>query len=128
MANIKKDSLNKDRIVPVTKTDLLTLYATMLKLIGRPAIEYLQPDNVDGDYTLPAEPTDEHAQAYFCIEPVRSFTIPEGATALPGIYFVPAYSFEGIDRVDPDGSTLYQAVYREGAWTVLPVVATPNDN
>ena len=123
MANIKKD-----RIVPVTKTDLLTLYATMLKLIGRPAIEYLQPDNVNGDYTLPAEPTDENAQAFFCTEPVRSFTIPEGVTTTAGAYFVPAYSFEGIDGVDPDGSTLYQAVYREGAWTVCPVVATPNGN
>lgn len=108
--------INNDRIVPVTKTDLLTLYYTMFKMLSeqRDDLHKLEAINAEGDFEVPKSGTG----LYFCDEPVRKFIVPEGVTTF-SVIFIPAYSFEGIDGVDPNGASLYQAAYTNGTWQVV---------
>lgn len=109
--------INKDRIVPVTKTDLLYLYATMLFI----ANDQRQVKGVDatgvGVFDLNAPEGDE---ALFCSEPVKSMNVNITSSKTVNIYFVPATDFEGVtingkpadvsassDEVIANGTVLY---------------------
>lgn len=101
--------INKDRIVPITKTDLLTLYATILALGGTTAT-ILKADDVEGNFTLPTE-----AGTYIAAEPVKKFA----GTAAGTVYFVPAYGCE-VEDVDDEATDLYK-IDSNGATAISPI-------
>lgn len=116
--------LNVNRIVPVTFTDLITLYAVILKQSNATL-------NIEGVTGGPAVfDIDELAAPTLLNEPAHTINV---ATWSNGgeLYFVPAYDYETITvdgaavtingLVDPDGCTLYKATYADGAITVNAV-------
>lgn len=113
--------INKDRIVPVTGIDLISLYGLIIKITGNlPGdLQTVETDSVDGTFTI--KNSDLISEPYrICSEPVKSFAITD-ADDLPSefnIYFVPAYDYTGFtadgtaltvmgDEVEADGKTLY---------------------
>lgn len=100
--------INKDRIVPVTKTDLLTLYFTVLRLTADVGIpQALDADDADGNFTLP----DTAGATFIASEPVKTFSGVLGENTI--VYFIPAYGCT-IEGVDEESADLY--VYNaEGA-------------
>ena len=108
--------INQDRIVPITRVDLLTLYGNIMKLAGTTvaAVEASAP----GVFVVSSGSGNKIAN-----EPVKSLEITAGTSAT--IYFVPALNYEGFtiagtkvtttgDDVDPDGATLYTATLSGG--------------
>ena len=124
--------INNDRIVPVQKIDLLSLLGTVMTLAS---ISYsiLQTSDVEGDFSVTGSGS---AGTFLCNQPVKSLDFPSGVTGAT-VYFVPAYSFEGItvagaaatfngsyldnDDVQPDGVTLYKAVLSSGSVALTAV-------
>lgn len=116
--------INTNRIVPVVKTDLLTLYGTILK-IANVSVTALAATDTDGNF----EQSTNNATV-ICTEPVKSFNFT--STAVGGkVYFVPANNFEGFKNgttpiyingtVDADGATLYTATFSSGVITYAKV-------
>lgn len=116
--------INSDRIVPVTKTDLLTLLGTVLK-IASVSVTALNASNPEGDF----EQTTNSATV-ICSEPVKSFNFGSSVTA-GTVYFIPAYDYKGFTKtgatltvtgtVDADGATLYSATLSTNALTIAKV-------
>lgn len=79
--------INKDRIVPVTKTDLLSFFAATVNATAQTPINILQV--TDGEVTLP----DGASGAYLAAEPLK--TLPEIGAGV-SLIFVPAYDFETV--------------------------------
>ena len=115
--------INTDRIVPVTTTDLLSLYSVILmQASANSAMTALQADDVDGDFTVASTGIKLAAQ------PVKSVNFTANAGTL---YFVAAYAYEGFKvngaavtptgTVVADGHTLYKAVLSSGAVTITQV-------
>lgn len=113
--------INLNRIVPVTATDLLTLYGTIMKLAGTTvtAVEASDP----GVFVVSSG-----SGNLLAAEPVKSFDFATGITSAV-LYFVAAYDFEGFkvagsavtttgDTVKADGCTLYTATLSSGAVTI----------
>lgn len=109
--------INSERIVPVTATDLLTLYGTILKAANVSPTK-LTTTTADGAFTIASA-----SGTYIANEPVKSLEITAGTSAT--IYFVAAYDYKGFTiaggevttsgaDVDPDGSTLYTATLSGG--------------
>ena len=64
--------INKDRIVPVTKTDLLTLYGVILKQdSNNSSLAKLASSDVEGDFAIAS------AGTYIADQPVKSVLIQE---------------------------------------------------
>lgn len=93
--------INKDRIVPVNNTDLLTLYALIIGISEDQPLNFL-PVGTDSGADFP-ESGDEDA-IYFCTEPVKVVRANMGEGEQPSwaLEFIPAYDFEGI-VVEVDG-------------------------
>lgn len=98
--------INTNRIVPVTKTDLLTLYATNISItqsiLGGNSLAILSPEDDQGNFLL----VENSRVTYFCNQPVKTLHV---ATIGPAsVYFVAAYDFEkvyvGEDDTYLDGS------------------------
>ena len=116
--------INNDRIVPITKTDLLTAYGTMLK-IASVSVTALNASDTNGDF----EQTTNSATV-ICSEPVKAFNFGSSVTAAT-VYFVPAYDYAGFTKtgatltvtgdVDADGATLYSATLSTNALTIAKV-------
>lgn len=118
--------INKDRIIPITETDLLSVFGTMLIAAAAAASgtapELLEADN-PGQFTVTAA-----AKTLLANEPVE--TLDFAATATSGtVYFVPAYNYTGFKiagtavttsgaAVDPQSHALYKAVLATGAVTI----------
>ena len=119
--------INTDRIVPVQATDLISLYAVILK----------QDSNNSGLTKLAATAPGEFVQATnsavaIAAEPVTSLDFAATATA-GTVYFVPALDFKGFSLagVATDysgtinengiGSDLYKAVLSTGTITVSKI-------
>lgn len=113
--------INNDRIVPVQKIDLLTLYGTILRLADVD-IDVLEAGTVDGAFQV-TENGD--AGSYLANQPVKTLDFGEEVTA--GVYFVAAYDYAGITvegeaatigdgsaTVKPDGVSLYYASLESG--------------
>ena len=109
--------INTDRIVAVTKTDLVTLYGTMLK-IANVSVTAINAKNNEGDFVIASASGNSIAS-----EPLRSLEITAGTSAV--IYFVPTVDFKGFtiagtavtatgDEVSADGVTLYTATLSGG--------------
>lgn len=116
--------INEDRIVPVQKTDLITLYGTIMKLAGTSvaAAEAVAP----GVFALTSGNGNLLAN-----EPVKTLDFGEAVTAAV-VYFVPSYDYEGFSvagtavetagaDVEADGSSLYTATLATGTVTIAKV-------
>lgn len=114
--------INENRIVPVTATDLITLYGTIMKLAGT-TVTAVNATTDDGRFASAVSGN------MLASEPVKGFNITSGSSCV--IYFVPAYDYDGfaIDgtavtpaegsaEVVPDGRTLYTATLSSGAITI----------
>jgi hypothetical protein len=121
--------INKDRIVPVQATDLLSLYGLILKMDSNNAtLAKLDALDVDGNFKITSG-----SAPLLCSQPAETIDIDATASSVSSatIYFVPAYDYKGftIDgsavtptgSVDADGVTLYKAVLSSGAITITKV-------
>ena len=119
--------INTDRVVPVMATDLISLYAVILK----------QDSNNSGLVKLAASAPGEFTQSTnsavaIAAEPVTKLDFAAAATA-GTVYFVPSLDFKGFSLagVDTDytgtidengiGSDLYKAVLSSGTITVSKI-------
>lgn len=121
--------INKDRIVPVQATDLITLYAVILKQdSNNSTLAKVNAKNAEGDFAITAAST-----PLLCSEPAKSIDLAAAVTAAT-IYFVPTYDFAGFSLagvaeepasgsvdIEADGNTLYKAVLSSGDITVTKV-------
>ena len=121
--------INKDRIVPITTVDLLSMYGLILMQASANAtLAAVSAKDVEGDFNITAAATPLIAN-----EPVKSVNFASGVTAAT-LYFVPAYDYEGFTlngtAVTPtvpdegilnDGRTLYKAVLATNAVTITKV-------
>lgn len=111
--------INTDRIVPITKEDLISMYGLiLLQASANSSMTALQANDVEGDFSCG---TGIHLAA----EPVMTcdFTGASGT-----LYFVPAFNYAGFTKggaavtvtgdVDADGHTLYKAVLSSGTVTI----------
>ena len=119
--------INSDRIVPVTATDLITLYGLILKqdTTNNSSLAALNALDVEGDFKITSG-----SAPLLASQPAKSIDIDATASSVTAatIYFVPAYDYKGftIDGVAitptgtvvADGSTLYKAVLATGAVTI----------
>ena len=116
--------INTDRIVPVTATDLLTLYGTVLKIanVSISAVDAAHP----GVFELTSGSGNLLAS-----EPVKSLDFGNDVSSAV-VYFIPAYDYKGFSvagtavttsgaDVDPDGRTLYTATLSGGNVTIAKV-------
>lgn len=121
--------INNDRIVPVQKIDLLSLYGTVMKLAQ---VEYdvLAANNVEGDFSVTGS---GDVGLMLANQPVKTCDFADGVSG-GVVLFVPAYDYEGFtvagaaatyaegsETVNPDGVTLYKAVLASGDVTVTAV-------
>lgn len=118
--------INTQRIVPVQKSDLLTLYATMLSISGGSAIDILEADNAIGAFTI----SDDNASG-LCNQPVKSVNFASGVSAAT-LFFVadPGYTGFAIngtatattgDDVVGDAVSLFEAELSSGTITITRV-------
>lgn len=111
--------INKDRIVPVTATDLLTLFYTINSIAANGNKYVLATTSKIGVYDFQATGL---ANSIICSEPVKKMNIGLGFQG--SIYFIPDYDFEGItyngapavfnsetDEIIADGASCYLAFY-----------------
>ncbi len=126
--------INNDRIVPVQKIDLLSLFGTVLGLIGT-SYTVLASSDVEGTFSVTGSGA---AGNLLANQPVQTLDFASGVTS-GTVYFVAAYDFAGFTvagaaatindgsvTVEPDGVTLYKAVLGSNKVTisaVTPVVA-----
>lgn len=121
--------INKDRIVPVQATDLLSLYGLILKMDSNNAtLAKLDALDVDGNFKVTSG-----SAPLLCSQPAETIDIDATASSVSSatIYFVPAYDYKGftIDgsavtptgSVDADGVTLYKAALSSGAITITKI-------
>lgn len=120
--------INEDRIVPVTKTDLITLYGVILKAAN---VDVAKLDATGtGTFEIASALTSNYV---LTDEPVKSLDIASTVTSA-SIYFVAAYDFEGFTvggasatiasgsaDVETDANTLYLAVLADGKITISKV-------
>lgn len=117
--------INNDRIVPVVKIDLISLYGLILK-VGSVSVTALDATTVDGQFTQAT-----NNATVLCSEPVKSFDFAETATA-GTVYFVPALDYAGFTTagaaattagvdVVADGVTLYSATLSSGTVTFAKI-------
>lgn len=123
--------INKDRIVPVMATDLISLYGVIL----------LQDSNNSGLAKLSADTIGEfqvktNSAKLLAAEPVKKLDFDATASSVTAgtVYFVAAYDYEGFSidgvaetpaagsvTVEADGCTLYKAVLASGDITITKV-------
>lgn len=117
--------INEERIVPVTKTDLLTLYGNTMKLAGMTVSN--QAADAPGVFVYDGAAT---AGNLIADEPVKSFDLADATSGV--VYFIPAYDYEGfkvggvaVASALPDGvvkdADLCKATLSSGAVTVAKV-------
>lgn len=121
--------INKDRIVPISKTDLLTMVGMTLNLIGT-SFDVIASKNVDGDFDVTGSGA---AGNKLVNQPAKTIDFKSGVTS-GTVYFVASYDFDGIKvagsaatiadgsaTVKNDGATLYKAVLADSAVTITAV-------
>lgn len=119
--------INKDRIVPVTAVDLITLYADMLAIAGT-TLTVANPTTDNGIFAIAAEPA---SGSLIASQPVKSLDF-EAAVSAATVYFVAGYDYKGFkvagvdvtttgDNVENDGRTLYLATLSSGAVSIAKV-------
>lgn len=116
--------INNDRIVPVIRTDLLTLIGNIMVLAGT-TVEAAEATEI-GEFSVSSA-----SGNYLANEPVRKFNFASGTSAV--VYFIADYEYDGFyiagnkvatsgTAVNADGKTLYTATLSGGnAVTVAKV-------
>ena len=121
--------INTNRIVPVTKIDLITLYGMiLLQNSSNSALAKLAATDVEGDYAVTSG-----GGLYLCDQPLQSLNFGSSVTS-GTVYFVPAFDYAGFTKtgatltvtnptggVVADGHTLYKAVLSTNALTITQV-------
>ena len=105
--------INNDRIVPVTTTDLLSLYGLILILTGINVVALAALD-VNGNFLVSANGT------YLANQPVDSLDFVDSVTAAT-VYFVPSFEYDGEGVEDADGHTLYKATLADSEVSIEKV-------
>lgn len=115
--------INNDRIVPVTATDLVSLYGVILSAAGK-TLTVANATN-PAQFEITAASTDLIAS-----EPIATCDFASGVSSA-NLYFVPAYDYTGFTvagesveatgDVVADGKTLYLAALSSGAITITQV-------
>ena len=121
--------INNDRIVPIQKTDLLSLIGTVLA-IANVSYGVIASTDIEGDFEVTGSGAAGNKLAN---QPVKSLDFKSGVTS-GTVYFVAAYDYEGFkvagaaatiadgsDTVVKDGATLYKAVLGSGEVTITAV-------
>lgn len=117
--------INSNRVVSVTRTDLISLYATMLVGDQVSSLAKVSATN-PGEFVVSSGSGNKIAD-----EPVKSFDFAEGVSSMV-VYFVPAFDYEGFKVqgtavttsgavVDPDSATLYTATLSTGTVTIAKI-------
>ena len=121
--------INNDRIVPVEKIDLLSLYGTILTLAN---VSYgvLESADVDGTFSVTGSGAAGNKLAN---QPVKTLDFVSGVTS-GTVYFTASYDYEGFKvagaaatygagsvEVKKDGYSLYKAVLADGTVTITAV-------
>lgn len=122
--------INNKRIVPVQATDLISLYAVILKqdTTNNSTLAKVDAANAEGVFAITSAST-----PLLCSEPAKSIDLAAAVTSAT-VYFVPTYDFAGFSLagvaeepaagsadIDADGATLYKAVLSSGDITVTKV-------
>ena len=121
--------INNDRIVPVTKTDFLSLIGIILKLHGT-SYAVLESSDVEGTFSVTGSGAAGNKLAN---QPVKTLDFASGVTS-GTVFFVADYGYEGITvagsaatiaggsaTVKADGITLYTAALSSGEVTITAV-------
>lgn len=124
--------INKDRIVPIQKTDLLTMVGMVLNLIGT-SYSVLASSDVEGDFTVNED------SVFLANQPVKSLDFADGVSSAT-VYFVADYAFTGFKvagetatiadgsaTVNPDGATLYSAELASDEVTITAISPVESD-
>ena len=117
--------INNDRIVPVTKTDLLTLYGNILTIAGT-SVTAVNANDASGVFEIT-----EGSGNLIASEPVTSCDFGEDVTAAV-LYFIPGYDYTGFSvngtavetagvDVDANGVNLYTATLATGTVTIAKI-------
>lgn len=116
--------INKDRIVPIEKIDLISMYGLVLKQ-NNSTLAKVSANNVEGDFEITAASTPLIAD-----EPVKTVDFASSVSTAT-LYFVPAMSYKGFTingaavtptgDVEADGSSLYKAELASSAITISKV-------
>ncbi|MBQ2581070.1 MAG: hypothetical protein II574_05520 [Ruminococcus sp.] len=122
--------INTNRVVPMEKTDLLSMIYLVYAIIADNATldGVISASGAGGDFT-----SGTNNKVYFADEPLRSCNFASGVTA-GTVYFIPAYDYQGFTtngskptmagaEVDPDGVTYYKAVLSSGTVTISKIGA-----
>lgn len=116
--------INKDRIVPVQATDLITLYGLILKqdTTNNSSLAAVNAKDAEGNFAITSAAT-----PLLCSEPAKSIDLAAAVTSAT-VYFVASYDYVGITlagtattptgTVVADGATLYKAVLSDSAVTI----------
>ena len=112
--------INENRIVPVTKSDLLSIYANMCIISGKD-VTVVHASNI-GVFSITDDLTiDDYV---VCAEPVKSVELNDNTAG--NVLFIPAVDFDGFyadgvkitfdggAEVEADGATLYMAHLSSG--------------
>lgn len=108
--------INNDRIVPVIRTDLLTLIGNIMVLAGT-TVAAAEATEI-GEFSVSSA-----SGNYLANEPVRKFNFASGTSAV--VYFIADYEYDGFyiagnkvstsgTAVNADGKTLYTATLSGG--------------
>lgn len=118
--------VNTDRIVPIQKIDLLSMYGTVLT-IASVDFNVLAATDTTGDFSVTGTGA---AGTFLANQPLQTLDFADGVTGAT-VYFVAGYDYSGMTlngvattptgTVNPDGVTLYKAVLDSGAVTVSTV-------
>lgn len=116
--------INKDRIVPVQATDLITLYGLILKqdTTNNSSLAAVNAKDAEGNFAITSAAT-----PLLCSEPAKSIDLAAAVTSAT-VYFVASYDYVGFTlagtattptgTVVADGVTLYKAVLATGTVTI----------
>lgn len=118
--------INTDRIVPIQKIDLISMYGLILKLAASTAPTKLDSGTIDGEFSQTT-----NSATVLCSEPLKSLNFGSDVTAAT-VYFVPTYDYKGFTKtsatittagadVVADGVTLYSATLSTNTLTFAKV-------
>ena len=124
--------INTNRIVPIEKIDLISMYGlVLLQASANSGLAKLTADTVEGDYTIKT-----NSAVLIADQPVKTVDIDatDSSVSAATLFFVPAYDYVGftVDGVaatladndvvvNPDGHTLYKAVFGSSTVTITQV-------
>lgn len=115
--------INANKIIPVTKSDLLSILANACLMCGKTVTAIAA--SAPGVFAISSNPSTDVA---LCNEPVKVFDFASGSSAAT-IYFVADYDYQGFKvagtavttsgaDVDANSATLYKATLSSGSVTI----------